>query len=77
MKESSTSSLIELMPLFNLVLYFFLITIFLIELIVFNTQQAEFIQTATFSFIVVNIALLLFILPILSSKRKTCFADKT
>ena len=43
MKESSTSLLIELMPLFNLVLYFFLITIFLIESIVFNAQQAEFI----------------------------------
>ena len=37
---------------------------------VFSAEQATFIQTATFSFIAINIALLLFILPILSSKRR-------
>ena len=76
MKENSTSSLIELMPLFNLVLYFFLITILLFQSISFDVEQAEFIQTVTFSFIAVNIALLLFVLPILSSKRRQVLQTK-
>lgn len=66
----------ELMPLFNLVLYLFLTVILVLRSIVFSAEQAAIIQTATFSFISINIALLLFILPILSSKRRQILQTK-